>query len=318
MDAAYAHVESRTVTAEAVSNRRWLTLGLALAAGVCAAGFWNASVADGFGRDVIAGNAIGGATGKAAQYSTLGAGFGFLFAVVAGVAATFTACNCVAFAMIPGLVCARDAGSVRREALRSLGVMLLFVVLIDATYGAFVGWLGPAGAAAFNTREIRLAQASVVFTALGTLMVFWGGIELGLLDALVRRCSPITRAFFAQTTTKAALMGAMVGAFAVGRPFPVFREFLLFTAQSRNPAYGAVVMALQGLGQVLVMVTLFLLIVWLFGDRLARWISVPLRSATVSGAALIVGGAYFVTYWGIFLAWPSLGRWGFTLGLYHR
>jgi cytochrome c biogenesis protein CcdA len=220
--------------------------------------------------------------------------------------------------MIPGLVCARDAGSVRREALRSLGVMLLFVVLIDATYGAFVGWLGPAGAAAFNTREIRLAQASVVFTALGTLMVFWGGIELGLLDALVRRCSPITRAFFAQTTTKAALMGAMVGAFAVGRPFPVFREFLLFTAQSRNPAYGAVVMALQGVGQVLVMVTLFLLIVWLFGDRLARWISVPLRSATVSGAALIVGGAYFVTYWGIFLAWPSLGRWGFTLGLYHR
>jgi len=318
MDAAYAHVEAASVPVEAVSSRRSLTLGLALLAGICAAGFWNASVADGFGRDVIAGNAIGGATGKAAEFSTLGAGFGFLFAVVAGLAATFTACNCVAFAMIPGLVCARDAGSVRREALRSLGVMLFFVVIVDAIYGAFVGWLGPEGAAAFNTREIRGAQASIVFTVLGTLMLFWGAIELGLLDALVRRCSAVTRAFFAQSTTKVAIMGAMIGAFAVGRPFPVFREFLLFTAQSRSPVYGAAVMALQGVGQVLVMVTLFLLIVWLFGKRLTRWLAVPPRAATLSAAALIMGGAYFVTYWGIFRAWPMLGRWGFTLGLYHR
>src|SRR4029079_4787468 len=123
MDATYTHAESSSLAAEAVffRSRQLRTLVIALLLGVCAAGFWNASVADGFGRDVVAGRAIGGAAGKAAQFSTLGAGFGFLFAVVAGLAATFTACNCVAFAMIPGLVCARDAGSVRREALRSLG-----------------------------------------------------------------------------------------------------------------------------------------------------------------------------------------------------
>ena len=121
-----------------------------------------------------------------------------------------------------------------------------------------------------------------------------------------------------QATTKAAIMGAMVGAFAVGRPFPVFREFLLYTAQSQNPIYGAAVMALQGVGQVLVMATLFLLIVWLFGGPLARWLAAPRRAATVSAFALIAGGAYFVTYWGVFHAWPMLGRWGFTLGLYHR
>ena len=112
MEATYARVEAASVPVEAVSSRRSLTIGLALLTGICVAGFWNASVADGFGRDVIAGNTIGGATGKAAEFSTLGAGFGFLFAVVAGLAATFTACNCVAFAMIPGMVCARDAGSV--------------------------------------------------------------------------------------------------------------------------------------------------------------------------------------------------------------
>jgi len=212
----------------------------------------------------------------------------------------------------------RDAGSVRREALRSLGTMLLFVVLVDAAYGAFIGWLGPTGAAAFNTREIRGAQASAVFSVLGTLMLVWGGVELGLLDAVVKRFTPVTRAFFAQSTTKAGIMGAMVGAFAVGRPFPVFREFLLFTAQSQNPAYGAAVMALQGVGQVLVMAALFLLLVWLFGQQLAGWLASPLRSATVTAFSLIVGGAYFVTYWGVFRAWPMLGRWGFSLGLYHR
>jgi hypothetical protein len=196
--------------------------------------------------------------------------------------------------------------------------MLLFVVIVDAAYGAFVGWLGPVGAAAFNTREIRGAQASVVFTVLGTLMLLWGGIELGLLKAFVKRCTPVTRAFFAQPTTKAGVMGAMVGAFAIGRPFPVFREFLLYTAQSQNPVYGAAVMALQGVGQVLVMAALFLLIVWLFGGPLARWLAEPMRAATVSAFALIAGGAYFVTYWGVFHAWPMLGRWGFTLGLYHR
>jgi hypothetical protein len=320
MDAAYTHAEPSSLAGEAVffRSRPLRTLVIASLIGISAAGFWNASVADGFGRDVVAGHVIGGAAGKAAQFSTLGAGFGFLFAIVAGLAATFTACNCVAFAMIPGLVCARDAGSVRRQALRSLAVMLLFVVIVDAAYGAFVGWLGPVGAAAFNTREIRGAQASVVFTVLGTLMLLWGGIELGLLKAFVKRCTPVTRAFFAQPTTKAGVMGAMVGAFAIGRPFPVFREFLLYTAQSQNPVYGAAVMALQGVGQVLVMAALFLLIVWLFGGPLARWLAEPMRAATVSAFALIAGGAYFVTYWGVFHAWPMLGRWGFTLGLYHR
>jgi glycerol uptake facilitator protein len=76
-------------------------------------------------------------------------------------------------------------------------------------------------------------------------MLLWGGIELRLLEAFVKRCTPVTRAFFAQPTTKAGIMGAMVGAFAIGRPFPVFREFLLYTAQSQNPVYGAAVMALH-------------------------------------------------------------------------
>ena len=297
--------------------RRVFYLVSAAAVGVIVAGFWNVRLVDGFGADVVAGNTIGGYEGKASQFASLGAGFGFLFAMVAGLAATFTACNCVAFAMIPGLTCAQDARAGRSAALRSLGIMLFHVMLVGAVYGAFIGWLGPSGVEAINARPVRFAQAGIVFSSLGVAMLVWGAIELGLLESLTRRCTPVTRAFFAQPTTKAALMGLMIGAFAIGRPYPVFREFLLFTAQVQRPSYGAAVMALQGLGQVAVMVVAFLAILALFGERLKRWaLTRPAQPALVSAFALIAGGAYFLFYWGIARMWPSLGRWGVQLGWY--
>lgn len=308
---------SAGVAAAYTRARRVGCLLLAAAVGVIIAGFWNFRVVDGFGADIVAANTIGDYRGKAGEFATLGGAFGLVFAVVAGLAATFTACNCVAFAMIPGLVCAPDAKASRAAALRSLGIMVFWVVLVSAIYGAFVGWLGPQGVAAINARPVRFAQAGIVFSVLGLAMLVWGTIELGLLDRWTARCSAATRAFFAQPTTKAALMGAMVGAFAIGRPYPVFREFLLYAAQVQNPAYGSTVMALQGIGQIAVMVALFLAILALFGGALARWVTArPAQPALVSAFALVAGGSYFVFYWGIARAWPSLGRWGFQLGWY--
>ena len=317
-EATFSAVATTSDSVDAYSvSRRAMYLVSATALGVIAAGFWNFRVVDGFGSDVVAANTIGTYQGKAAEFATLGAGFGFIFALVAGLAATFTACNCVAFAMIPGLVCAKDAKAGRSAALSSLGVMLSFVVLVSVIYGAFVGWLGPVGVAAINAREVRFAQAGVVFSVLGLAMLLWSAIEFGLLDRVTRRSSPVTRAFFAQPTTKAAIMGAMLGAFAIGRPYPVFREFLLYAAQAERPSYGAAVMALQGIGQVLVMVGAFLLVLVLFGEKLRTWvITKPAQPALVSAFALAAGGAYFLFYWGIARAWPWMGRWGFQLGWY--
>ena len=298
-------------------GRRVVYLLAATIAGVVIAGFWNFRVVDGFGADIVAANTIGEYRGRAGEFAILGASFGFVFAFVAGLAATFTACNCVAFAMIPGLVCAPDRKAGRAAALRSLRTMLFFVVLVSAIYGAFIGWLGPAGVEAINARDVRFAQAGVVFSVLGAAMLLWGAIELGLLDRFTRRCTPVTRAFFAQSTTKAGIMGLMIGAFAIGRPYPVFREFLLYAAQAQSPLYGAAVMALQGIGQVAVMVAAFLLVLALFSASLARWVTArPVQPALVSAVALAAGGAYFVFYWGVARAWPSLGRWGFQLGWY--
>ncbi len=87
------------------TSRRALYALVAAVAAVLIAGFWNYHLVDGFGRDVIAGSTIGDTSAFAGGYLQYGTGFGFLFAVIAGLAATFTACNCVVFAMIPGLAC---------------------------------------------------------------------------------------------------------------------------------------------------------------------------------------------------------------------
>jgi sulfite exporter TauE/SafE len=145
----------------------------------------------------------------------------------------------------------------------------------------------------------------------------WAAIDLGLLRRAVERTSPATRAFFAQPTTKAALMGAMIGAFAIGRPYPVFREFLLYAAQMQQPLYGAAVMAVQGLGQVAVMIAVFAIILVLGQERIRTWVTrAPHQPALVSAIALAAGGAYFLFYWGIARMWPWMGRWGFQLGWY--
>lgn len=299
------------------AGRRLSYLLSAVVAGVVIAGFWNFRLVDEFGSQVVAANTIGDYRGLAGQFAALGAGFGFVFAAVAGLAATFTACNCVAFALIPGLVCAPDPRAGRAAALRSLSAMLLAVVAVSAVYGAFVGWLGPAGAAAINLREVRFAQAGVVFSVLGLAMLVWAAIDLGLLRRAIARTSPVTRAFFAQPSTKAALMGAMIGAFAIGRPYPVFREFLLYAAQVQQPLYGAAVMAVQGLGQVAVMIAVFAIILVVGHEGIRNWVSrAPHQPALVSAIALAAGGSYFVFYWGIARVWPWLGRWGFQLGWY--
>jgi hypothetical protein len=287
----------------------------AAAVAVLIAGFWNPRLVDGFGRDVVAARTIGDPAALGATFAVNGLAFGFVFAAIAGLAATFTACNCVVFALLPGLAASGNAGA-RRSALSALAVFAAGVVIVGLGYGMFIGSLGAEGIQAFNTRPVRLAQATSLFSLIGVLMLLWGAIELGFLDRLVQRTSVVTREFFSQPSTKAALLGVMVGTFMIGRPFPVMREFLTYAATAGSPIYGAGVMIVQGLGQIAVMVLLFLALVYGTGGRLLAWNAAnPARAALVSGLALIAGGTFFVFYWGLAFAY-GIGRWGFGLGWY--
>ncbi|MCC5941113.1 MAG: sulfite exporter TauE/SafE family protein [Balneolaceae bacterium] len=302
---------------EHYQNKKRLLWGIGIILiGIIIAGFWNFHLVDGFGRDFIAGKTIGDTSLLAGTYGERGSGFGFVFAAIAGLAATFTACNCVAFAMIPGLACSTDKQATRKTAIRAIVAFTLPVVVIGAAYGIFVGFLGADGVAAINERPVRLAQAQAVFSIIGAVMIFWGLIELGYLNWFTKRLSPLTREFFGTSVAKAGLMGTLVGLFAVGRPFPVFREFMTYAAAAESPAYGAAVMTIHGLGQIAVLLGLFFLLVWFAGNRMMNWATEkPWQPRMVTALALLGGGAYFVFYWGIAFIY-DVGRWGFKLGWY--
>ena len=283
--------------------------------GVLIAGFWNFKLVDGFGREVVAANTIGNADVLAKTFASNGVMFGFVFAAVAGLAATFTACNCVVFAMLPGLACSTDKNASRKAALQALGLFTIGVLAVGIVYGLYVGSLG-SGVSAFNAKAQRLQQAETVFTVLGSIMIAWGVLEFGFLHRVTDHIPAGFRAWVSAPTTRATVMGLMVGSFAVGRPYPIFRDLLLYAASSHNPIYGALVMSIQGLGQIALMVAIFLLVIWLFSARLTRWVlEKPNQPALITAIALMAGGSYFVYYWGISLVY-HVGQWGFKLGLY--
>lgn len=298
------------------SRSRLLWAACAIIAGVLIAGFWNYHLVDGFGRDFVAGPMIGDTERLSGSFHEQGIGFGFVFAIVAGLAATFTACNCVVFAMLPGLACSSDGKGSRQLALKAFGAFTLAVLLVCFLYGAYVGTLGTESIGTFNERTNRLAQAQITFTILGGVMFVWGLISFGFLDNMIARFPHGLLRFFASPLSKAAFMGVLVGLFAVGRPFPVFRDFLAYAAASENSLYGGAVMALQGVGQILVMALLFLLLFVPFSKQIADWSSRhPGKLERFSAAALLAGGSYFIFYWGIALTY-DVGRWGFKLNWY--
>ncbi len=297
-------------------KQRLLYSVLGMLGAVIIAGFWNYHLVDGFGKEIIMEGTLGNSADLADDYPVRGGGFGFLFAAFAGLAATFTACNCVVFAMIPGLACSVDTGNGKQDVWKTFRAFIYGVMSITAFYGIMIGLLGKEGVEVINERSIRLAQAQAVFSLLGIIMLLWGALEMGFLDAIKSRFSAATRQFFSQLAVKGALLGLLVGFFAVGRPFPVFREFLLYAASASNPFYGAAVMMVQGLGQIAVMALIFILVVKIAGEKIGRAaIEKPHTFKLTSALALISGGMYFVFYWGLAFLF-DIGGWGFKLGWY--
>ncbi len=294
------------------NRMRWAIL--AVIVGVLIAGFWNYKLVDGLGRDLLANPLIGE---EAAGYNEGGSWFGFVFAAAAGLAASFTACNCVVFAMLPGLLCGTDSRtSTRRSAFVVLAIFAAAVLVVCGVYGAYVTSLGVEGVEAFNERGMRLSQAQTTFTLIGVALIAWGLLSYGFFDSLRGLVSPRLQSLLASSEAKAALMGLMAGFFAVGRPYPVFREFILYAAESGSWLYGSAVMMVQGLAQIAIMVVLFLAITQFMGKRLIRWMTnKPHQPQMISSFALLAGGAFFVYYWG-FAFWYDIGGWGFKLQWY--
>jgi len=53
-------------------------------------------------------------------------------------------------------------------------------------------------------------------------------------------------------------MGALIGGFLIGRPYPLFHKMFEYAASTHNPFYGALSFILVALGNIVVMALLFL------------------------------------------------------------
>ncbi|WP_405016058.1 hypothetical protein OHV05_02320 [Kitasatospora sp. NBC_00070] len=226
---------------------------------------------------------------------------GVVFAFVTGLAGSFTACNIAVFGavgpMMGELTSRRDRFL---HTVRPLGWMAAGMIPVSAAYGALVGLVGtrmpqfstassPAG-----TLSARSLQSMVTFGLIGLVMTVLGLAAAGLLkDPL----GPLSRRF---PNAPMVLLGALVGGFLIGRPYPLFRDLFRHAASTHNPLYGAAAFTLQSLGNIVVMSLLVLVLTYALGGPLQRWLSAsPGRVAAVTAAAFIVAGVFTLVYWDV-------------------
>ncbi len=282
-----------TTSAEAPPVQRRSTIVLiSVLAGFALTVLWSASFAD----RVIGDNVAGALLGHDARETPIAGTFaGVVFALVSGLAGTFTACNIAAFGTLGPLL--REEHRGWRATLRPIGWMAAGIVAVSATYGAVAALAGTtmpqfATAASTGGLSARNIQSMIVYGIIGIAFIYLGLASLGLVrDPLARIGKRFPAAPF-------VVMGALIGGFLIGRPFALFRIMFRDIAESHNVVYGALAFTLQSLGNIAVMAVLFLLLARGFGGRIRTWLlAKPGRAAKVTAVSLIVAGTFTLLYW---------------------
>lgn len=277
-------------------RRKALILLLAVLGGFLLTYAWNARLAD----DDIGFNSANAMLGHDANATAIGSiASGVLFAFVSGLAGSFTACNVAVFGAVGPLV---GQSRTRRARLartfKPLGWMAAGMLPVSAAYGAVVGIAGT-HMPQFSTARTaglspRAVQSMIAFGIVGTVMILCGLAALGLIrDPL----AGISRRF---RNAPLVLMGALIGGFLIGRPYPLFRELFRHAAHSHNALYGATAFVLQSVGNITVMAILFLLLSYVAGAPVQRWLTAePARTSIVTASAFLVAGVFSVLYWDV-------------------
>jgi len=283
-------------------TRTGLAVIISVAAGVLLAVLWSYEFVDSVIGDNVANTLLGH---EAKDTPITGTGAGLLFALVSGFAGTFTACNIAMAASIGPMSEAggeQRAGTVR-ALLRPLGAFTAGMVTVSAVYG-FVGVLlgdrlPQLSSETVGTVPVRLIQSSVVFGVVGLGLVYLGLAALGVVRDV----------FAGRPTARVVVLGALVGAFLIGRPYAMFVMLFRDAAESGNPLYGAATFTLQSVGNILVVSLLFALLILGTRGRFLRWLGAnPRRTALVSGTMLLALGVFTVVYWDLRV--PSLFGFG--------
>jgi hypothetical protein len=274
-------------------RRGWIVV-VSVLAGLLLAVLWSFEFVDHTIGDNVANTLLGRDAKATAVGGTLA---GLAFAFVSGLAGTFTACN-IAMAASIGPMSQASAGSRTRSGLRSLlrpvGWLALGMVTVSGLYG-FIGVLVGDRMPQLSTATaggipVRLWQSMIVFGIIGLAFVYLGLAALGILpDPFARR--PVARV---------VTLGAFVGGFLIGRPYPLFNKLFHWTVDTGNPLYGAGAFILQSLGNILIVSALFSLIVLVSRGRAIAWLAGnPARTVVITAALLIALGVFTFVYWDV-------------------
>ncbi|MEU3351561.1 hypothetical protein [Streptomyces sp. NPDC037389] len=283
--------------ATAAADRRTAACAVAgVAAGVLLAVVWSARLVDGLGAD-----AADGLLGRDSLKDDIpGSGAGVVFAFVVGLAGTFTACNVAAFGALAPMAGTGDTRGGRLvAALRPLARVTASAVAVAAAYGGICAAIGPdvpqlSQATGGGGIPPRALQALIAFTLIGLTMAWLGFAALGMApDPLARRARDPER-------LRLLLIGALIGGFVIGRPYPLFRKAFAYAADTHNALYGALLFALIALGNMAVVAVLFLFLALAGRGRVPHWLNAtPTRAARFTGTALLLFGTFTVVYWGV-------------------
>ena len=290
-----ANLDSReAIPAHATRSRPPVRAALiAVLGGILLAVVWSFELVDSVIGDTVA-NAALGHDAKATPIA--GTAAGLLFAFVSGLAGTFTACNIAMMASVGPLTQASTerSGLARYTVaalLRPVAWMTVGMVTVSAAYGAIGVMLGDRlpqlSTDTVGGMPVRLIQSSVVFGLIGLALAYLGLAALGMLPDLFAR-RPVARV---------VTIGALIGGFLIGRPYPLFNKLFHWAVDTGNPLNGALAFVLQSLGNILIVALLFAVIVLATRGRFLRWASDPSRSAVVTGALMLMLGVFTVVYW---------------------
>ncbi|MFC4068981.1 hypothetical protein [Actinoplanes subglobosus] len=267
--------------------RRGRVVLFAALAGVLLSVLWSYEFVD----SVIGDNVANTLLDRDAKHTAIaGTVAGLVFAFVSGLAGTFTACN-IAMAAAIGPMSQAGVGTVRALA-RPVGWLSVGMIAVSGLYG-FVGVLigddlPQLSTATIDGFPVRLIQASVVFGVIGLALIYLGLASLGVVRDVFRD-HPVRRV---------VVLGALIGGFLIGRPYPLFNKLFHWAVDTGNPLNGAAAFILQSLGNIVVLVVLFALILAVTRGRFLTWFAGnPRRAAVFTGAMLVALGVFTVVYW---------------------
>ncbi|MEU1590512.1 hypothetical protein [Micromonospora sp. NPDC005710] len=290
-------------------HRNGVIIAVSVAAGVLLAVLWSYEFVDSVIGDSVASGLLGH-DAKATAIS--GTAAGLVFAFVSGLAGTFTACNIAMLASIGPLGAASGGNGDRlRLLLRPVGYLSLGMVSVAAVYG-FVGVLLGDRLPQLSTETaggvpVRIIQSSVVFGVIGLALIY-----LGL--AAIRTVPDV---FADRPVARVVTLGALIGGFLIGRPYPLFNKLFHWAVDSGNPLYGSAAFVLQSLGNIVVVTALFALLIMLTRGRFISWLAADVRrSMVLSGALLIALGVFTVVYWDVRV--PSIFGFGWFPTMFYN